>query len=199
MPIYCTTRSIFDIKACAYVNPVNTDGIMGAGLAKKFKEKYPEMEASYVKWCRTLPQRKMQTNTNIDTDLDIHTWKNPNPLPKYIFNFPTKIHWWEPSSYPLIDKGLDSLLWILAAKPDVFSIAIPALGCGLGGLNFASVAYKIYKAMREFDDLTTYIIFHPIKSTAPVDSDFDHDWFRQFDAKKNKAKNNNEDTWKLDI
>lgn len=58
--------------------------------------------------------------------------------PEYIVNFPTKNDWREDSKLVYIKQGLPSLRrWM--EKERIPSIAIPALGCGLGGLPWANV------------------------------------------------------------
>ena len=42
---------IFESHCFAAVNPVNCVGVMGAGLAKQFKERYPQMFKDYKKRC----------------------------------------------------------------------------------------------------------------------------------------------------
>jgi O-acetyl-ADP-ribose deacetylase (regulator of RNase III) len=58
--------------------------------------------------------------------------------PRYVVNFPTKDHWRNPSKLTDIETGLQSL----SAEIDrlgIRSIALPALGCGLGGLDWETV------------------------------------------------------------
>ena len=45
-------ENIFNSKCEYIVNPVNTVGIMGKGLALQFKEKYPENFEKYKKYCQ---------------------------------------------------------------------------------------------------------------------------------------------------
>lgn len=51
MIIY-SSGDIFSMDVEAIVNPVNCNGIMGAGLAKQFKERYPENFNKYVEKCK---------------------------------------------------------------------------------------------------------------------------------------------------
>ena len=45
-------RDIFQTTAMAIVNPVNTEGVMGKGLAFEFKKRYPEAFREYEIACR---------------------------------------------------------------------------------------------------------------------------------------------------
>jgi O-acetyl-ADP-ribose deacetylase (regulator of RNase III) len=124
-------RSIFESEAQALVNPVNCVGVMGRGLAKDFATIYPEMVQSYISVCRK------GFNPG-----EVHTWKAESG--KYIINFPTKVHWRDPSKLEYIIKGLEGLLET-CKKMNIHSIAIPALGCGLGQLDWPTVKDLILK------------------------------------------------------
>lgn len=119
-------RSIFNSPAQILVNPVNCVGVMGRGLAKDFAIRYPEMLASYIKRC-----------TEGFKPGELHLWKMESE-DRYIVNFPTKDHWRNPSRIEYIVKGLEGLHEICKML-DVRSIAIPALGCGLGQLDWVLV------------------------------------------------------------
>ena len=58
--------------------------------------------------------------------------------PRYIINFPTKRHWRSRSRYEDIVAGSSALVQELRDR-NIHSIAIPPLGCGLGGLNWDRV------------------------------------------------------------
>lgn len=139
---------IFQSSCQAVVNPVNCQGVMGKGLAKEFKHRYPEYFLSYKAVC------------NIDPLSDtpklrlggIHFY----PLPKgqefdYIFSFPTKDHWTDKSELSSIIIGLKTLEDLVTTW-GITSIAIPALGCGLGGLNWEEEVLPL---------LMSYVEGHP--------------------------------------
>ncbi len=119
----------------AIINPVNTAGVMGAGLAKQFHSKYPRMFKDYRDMCRLgelIPGR-----------LHVFDREGFSP-PFYIINFPTKKHWSQPSRLEYIETGLSTLVQILG-RLSARSISIPKLGCGLGGLNWCDVNSLIKK------------------------------------------------------
>lgn len=117
-------ENIFNQNVEAIVNPVNCVGVMGAGLALQFKNLYPENFIYYR-------QQVLQGNVKFGKMLvyTINTPKNP----KYIINFPTKNHFKDKSYLKDIESGLQTLVTTLD-EHDINSIAIPLLGCGLGGL-----------------------------------------------------------------
>lgn len=117
--------NIFDSSAKVLVNPVNCVGVMGAGLAKQFRDKYPDMFKDYVLRCR----RGFQPG-------QLHCWRTPSG--QIIANFPTKYHWRDPSRVQYIEDGLEALN-SLVLNNRLGSIAMPKIGCGLGGLSWSTV------------------------------------------------------------
>lgn len=135
--------NIFDSDCDALVNPVNCVGVMGAGLAKQFKERFPDMYKAYEGRCRF--------NVVKIGQMDIHPQsvrrsENGIIIDGWIINFPTKQHWREPSRLVYIVNGLASLRRCI---PEwwIRSIAIPPLGCGLGGLSWNDVQPLIHEAL----------------------------------------------------
>ena len=72
------------------------------------------------------------------------------PFPPQIINFPTKDHWKQDSRIADIDRGLELLLSHYK-KWGVTSIAIPALGCGNGRLEWRTVAPLIHRYANQMD------------------------------------------------
>lgn len=121
--------NLLEDHAEAFVNAVNTVGVMGAGIARQFKQKFPEMFEQYEKDCQ-------QGNVKLG---QMHIYKRTSQTsPKYIINFPTLEHWSDQATLENIEKGLANLIQI-TKKLNIHSIAIPPLGCGIGGLNWADV------------------------------------------------------------
>lgn len=137
MPIvYKNAKDLFSLEAEALVNPVNCVGVMGRGLAKDFKVRFPENFVAYKQAC---------SEGLIKIGI-VHCFRQNSPLrPTYIFNFPTKRHWRENSELHFIDAGLENLA-SQVKELSISSIAIPALGCGLGGLSWLDVKPRIENA-----------------------------------------------------
>jgi O-acetyl-ADP-ribose deacetylase (regulator of RNase III) len=114
--------NLFESEAQTLVNTVNTVGVMGAGIAKQFKDIFPTMYKDYKELCDL---KKLQVGR-------LHLYKTPN---KWILNFPTKIHWQNPSKKEYIEQGLSTFANNYE-KFGIESAAFPPLGCGLGGLDF---------------------------------------------------------------
>lgn len=117
-----TRKNIFESGMQTLVNPVNCVGVMGAGLALAFKNKYPDMFSTYCMACR---------ENRIRPGKPFYFFEEESNTG--ILLFPTKDHWRNPSKLEYIEKGLDNFIenyhnW------GITSIAFPALGCGYGGL-----------------------------------------------------------------
>ncbi|HAS80384.1 MAG TPA: hypothetical protein DCR90_05735 [Fusobacteriaceae bacterium] len=125
------TGNIFDDDSQVLVNPVNTEGVMGKGLAFQFKKKYPNNYEIYKTKCKN-------SEFYIGSDL-VYTVENDN---KYIINFPTKESWRKPSKLSYITIGLKKLEKFIIEN-DIISIAIPPLGAGNGGLDWNIVEKEI--------------------------------------------------------
>lgn len=135
--------NLFQDDAEAYVNPVNTAGVMGKGLALQFKKAFPEMVKSYEEACRTgeLHPGKMHVYD-----------RGVNAKPRFIINFPTKRHWRDKSRLEDIQGGLAALVEEVRRRR-ISSIALPPLGCGLGGLSWSEVFPLIQKAVEQLPDV----------------------------------------------
>lgn len=137
------TGDLFQDNAEALVNTVNCVGVMGRGIALQFKKRYPENFKEYEAKCKLgeiMPGRVAVFETN----RFIH--------PKYIINFPTKRHWRGASRIEDIESGLVDLYKVIKTY-NIKSIAIPPLGCGLGGLDWPLVKSKIEAAFIDMDDV----------------------------------------------
>ena len=150
-----TRGDILKADAEALVNTVNCVGIMGRGIALQFRKAFPENFKVYKSAC---DKKKLHPGTMLICDLN--RFQNP----RYVVNFPTKRHWKGKSKIEDIESGLEALVKEIA-KNNIQSIAIPPLGCGLGGLSWGQVKPIIQKA---FDALPDVHVFLYEPSGAPV-------------------------------
>src|SRR3954466_10898978 len=93
-----TKGNIFDSSAQALVNPVNTVGVMGKGLALTFRERFPENFRAYAAACNAGVVRTGRMFVT-DTHITING-------PRWIINFPTKQHWRDKSRIEWIVEWL---------------------------------------------------------------------------------------------
>jgi len=134
----------------ALVNTVNTVGVMGKGIALQFKEAFPGNNKAYVDACK----RK-----ELEPGKLLAVWDNNLQLgKKLVINFPTKLHWRNPSKYEYIEKGLVALRELLQ-NGKIKSIAIPPLGSGNGGLDWNKVKPMIEQALGGLE--TEIMIYEP--------------------------------------
>ncbi len=150
------TSNIFKVGADVLVNPVNCVGVAGAGLALEFRERFPREHAIYQDACHRGILR-------LGAPLAVHT---AIESPGIIVYFPTKGHWRAPSQIEHIQTGLHALVDMLATvPPHIRSIAIPALGCGLGGLDWEQEVQPLINDTAE--DLLIYTSFSTVHVLPP--------------------------------
>jgi O-acetyl-ADP-ribose deacetylase (regulator of RNase III) len=140
------TGDMFEQPADIRVNTVNCAGVMGAGIALAFKNRYPAMFKEYKKKCKN--------GKIVPGKIDV--WKEIDG--NEVINLPTKDHWRQKSKYEYVEAGLETLKQYLAKKGKV-RVTLPALGCGHGGLNWHDVQKLIEKYL---DNLEAEIfVFQP--------------------------------------
>jgi O-acetyl-ADP-ribose deacetylase (regulator of RNase III) len=144
------TGDILQADAEALVNTVNCVGVMGRGLALQFKNTFPANFAAYAQACN---RKELEPGHMF--------WFATGFLgnPKYIVNFPTKRHWRGKSRLEDISTGLRALASDLLER-GVRSIAIPPLGSGLGGLDWADVRPLIAKSLESLPNIQVQV-FEP--------------------------------------
>ncbi|HEY9526143.1 MAG TPA: macro domain-containing protein [Anaerolineales bacterium] len=145
-----TKGNLLETRAEALVNTVNTVGVMGKGIALMFKERFPENFRLYSAACKAV---EVQTGKMFVTET------NELDGPRWIVNFPTKEHWRAPSQIVWVMEGLKDLRRFLIEK-QVKSVAIPPLGAGNGGLEWASVREQIEIALGDLPNVEI-VVFEP--------------------------------------
>ena len=141
------TGNILESDAEALVNPVNTQGIMGKGLAFQFKKKFPNNYKLYLQKC---------SNNSFDIGTELVWIEEDN---KIVINFPTKRSWRENTKPEYIDEGLKQLK-ILIKKLNIKSIAIPPIGAGNGKLDWDIVLKKLENFEKNLKDVNV-IVYTP--------------------------------------
>ena len=135
--------NIFDSPTQVVANTVNCVGVMGKGLALEFKSRYPDMYADYKKRC---DQKQVKPG-------EPYIWENDRVQ---ILNFPTKRHWREKSRLDDIEAGLEYLSTHYE-QMGIYTLALPALGCANGGLDWKDVRPLIEKYLAEIPDLEVFV------------------------------------------
>jgi O-acetyl-ADP-ribose deacetylase (regulator of RNase III) len=148
MTIERGTGNLLEADVDALVNTVNTEGVMGKGLALQFKKAFPDAFASYEQACKAgevLPGH-------------VHIVRRLTS-PRFIINFPTKTRWRLPSKIEFIRDGLADLVNQVPAL-EIASIAIPPLGCGHGGLSWSDVKPLVLTAFEQLPSVRV-VLFEP--------------------------------------
>jgi hypothetical protein len=79
--------------------------------------------------------------------------------PKWIINFPTKVHWRQRTKMEWITEGLEDLKGVIQEK-NIRSVAVPPLGCGNGGLDWRDVRPVIEDALGSLSGVDV-IVYEP--------------------------------------
>ncbi len=149
---------ILKAKADALVNTVNTVGVMGRGIALQFAKAFPNVLKAYQAACK-----RGDVQVGDVTSYDLNRFEQPH----FVINFPTKKHWRGKSRMEYVDDGLVALV-VEVKRLGLKSVAIPPLGCGLGGLDWDDVRPRIEKAFDVLPDVEV-LIFEPAGAPSPED------------------------------
>ena len=157
---------LLESPAKVLVNTVNTVGVMGKGIALRFKRVYPEMFKAYRGYCE---QGQLAVGR-------LHLYKTRH---KWILNFPTKKHWRQPSRVEYIESGLRTFADSYAER-GITNIAFPALGCGNGELDFESQVKPLMERYLGSLSIPTFIYLGRRRVHAPEHKDANRiaEWLR---------------------
>jgi O-acetyl-ADP-ribose deacetylase (regulator of RNase III) len=158
MPVKIVAGDLFDSGRDVLVNPVNCVGVMGT-LSGTFREKFPTYARDYVRKCDL-------GDINIGAVDIYHTGLTTTV--SHIVSFPTMFHPGTPANLSSILLGLEDMRVKLTelTKDDggwqPIRVGIPALGCGVGGLDFKDVVDLVYMALDHIDGIEVYLFAPPI-------------------------------------
>ena len=150
------TGDLFEADSEALVNSVNCVGVMGRGAALAFKRRFPDNFKAYKAAC---DQGELQPGR-------MFVFETGELMPRLIINFPTKRDWRARSRLADIEAGLSALVAEIG-RHRIHSIALPPLGCGLGGLEWTEVKPRIHRTLAGVADLDT-LVFEPYRTDSPV-------------------------------
>ena len=133
---------------------VNTVGVMGAGLASRVKLQFFDVFEEYL---QALKKEKLKMGEpylykrpdNIGNILVVTEKGDEEFVPSHWYLlFPTKNHWVHNSDIKGIEKGLIYLKENYKTL-GINSLALPALGCGLGKLSWDEIGPMIVKHLKD--------------------------------------------------
>mgnify|MGYP001146972375 CR=1 FL=1 len=135
---------------------VNTVKVMGKGVASRAKYQFPDVYVEYQEACRS---RRLKMGKPVlykrETSIDLELADEPSSLKKanletWFLLFATKRDWRDRADINGIEKGLQ---WLVKKydSEGIRSLAIPALGCGLGRLEWRNVGPLLVKYLSTLD------------------------------------------------
>ena len=130
--------NLFESNAQTWVNAVNCVGVMGKGIALEFKNRFPDMYEDYVSRCK-------RGEVKLGRPYLFKRLVSP-----WILNFPTKDHW---RSAARLRDIIDGLEYLTAHYKEwgIESLAVPAIGCGQGQLDWDKVAPVLHDHLKGLD------------------------------------------------
>ncbi len=130
---------LFDLGVDCYAHGCNIQGIMNAGIAKAFRERYPAMYKEYKGYCRT---------GNFHPG-EVHFYRATDRQP-HVINIATQFDMKSSARLEYIEQGL---LLIEKCYPEwkINSLAMPHIGCGLGSLKWGDVKEVVKKVFGTSD------------------------------------------------
>lgn len=133
LPINYQWGDITESGASCIVNPVNCVGVMGRGVAKHIKKKFPWSVWPYEELCNRgdlVPGKIIVAKLSIVSEFSLEA--------PTIIHVATKNHWRGKSKLGWVESCLVCINEFILGN-SIKDIAIPKLGCGLGGLHWNHV------------------------------------------------------------
>lgn len=122
----------------AFAHGCNCLGVMGAGLALHVKNRWPEAYDAYRKLCGA-------GTFTLGSVHEWHDWRTG----QYVFNLGTQLELGPCASLDAICESVDWMFRHSAAR-ELRVVAIPRIGCGIGGLRWSDVRIELFRVMQYF-------------------------------------------------
>ena len=151
---------------------VNTVSVMGKGLASRTKYQFPDVYVAYQDLCRNKILKMGKPHLyKREISLDYLLADEPEKLSNanlgtWFLLFPTKYNWREPADIKGIEGGLK---WLVNnyKKEGIKTLSMPALGCGLGWLDWGMVGPLLCNYLQELDIQVN--LYLPVEKKIPDD------------------------------
>lgn len=155
MTVEVVSGDIFKSTCEAITDANNSIGVSGAGLARAFAIRYPKITEHYNTYSKSYQEKMIDTYGKPALMIATLYRKEDYNVDYHIIKFPTMLYPGEVAKIENIKYNLHRVKYILKSNK-IKSIALPALGCGIGRLPFE----ELEKAVREIfenDDITVQL------------------------------------------
>lgn len=119
------TGDLFTSTAEALGHGANCRGLMGAGIAKQFRDRWPDMHSEYRKLCEE----------GLLKPGDVYPYRAADRI---LINIASQEYPGPDAQLEWLAAGMAKAL-LYCADRGVKSLAIPRIGCGIGGLQWDDV------------------------------------------------------------
>jgi O-acetyl-ADP-ribose deacetylase (regulator of RNase III) len=145
MVTYIEQGNIFNLQEIQnYAHGCNCAGAMGKGIALQFKKKFPKMYLEYNRLCKE--------NQFILGEIYVYNYGSG-----IVFNLGTQLTWKTKADINAIESSLIKML-SYALQNNIYKIALPKIGAGLGGLLWNDVKYVIDKVANNYPKIDLFVI-----------------------------------------
>lgn len=145
MIVFIDEGDIFTFeKIKNYAHGCNCAGAMGKGIALTFKEMFPDMYAEYKKRCQM----------KLFLPGDVYDYQKGE---YHVFNLATQVTWHSGAKLQYVKESLQKMLQYAKAS-GIKNIALPAIGTGLGGLDWNDVKKVIEEFGSIFPEVNMFVV-----------------------------------------
>lgn len=143
--IFISEGDIFEIEnVTSYAHGCNCAGAMGRGIALQFRNRFPQMYEKYKSLCK---EKRFMLG-----DVFIYPYEHG-----FIYNLATQRNWRTKADLGAIEESL-SKMFEHASVSKIYSIALPKLGAGLGGLNWEDVKTVIQQVASRYLTIRLFVV-----------------------------------------
>lgn len=160
MTVEFRTGDIFAAGLPALVVPANCIGAAGRGVALEAKLRWPEACAEYRRHC---VKGLLWPGYVYVVDRKLLMWSQ-NPVPRWLLYAATKSHWKSRSRIGWIGGCARSIVRECRDR-GIAEVAVPALGCGEGGLAWRDVRPVLEEGFAA-QVMPHVVVFEPVMAEA---------------------------------
>ncbi len=140
--------SLFDATTDVIGQGCNMQGVMGAGIAKDFRELYPVMYQDYRAKCLAG-----------EVELGGYDMYPVDDTPGWVANLYTQRLPGADASLAAVAQSVTKLCLDLQEKTGMHSLGLPRIGCGIGGLQWEDVQAVLQNIAK--DNEVNIVVYTP--------------------------------------